>query len=273
MPCSTSGTYRAFRGFPACTVRAMGTSRSVSNFGRRTVKFTIFVVVVLALVGCQPAAPMIPVGWYQSYLTRDGSDVTNITSTGPDAVRVTDPVTNTGKNSRVLFGPENAVVSVDHTSCATVTQSGWPQQEGVALRIRNDDGRVRAITVTKNIWNNVTHDYNIHLWDTSTPEKFQLISAFGMASAVGVVDSTPGHTRRLCARTEDNVVRFKVWPSDRPEPGWDDPKYSRTQKLPDKARYSGRPGYYIGHTPPGGWAEYTNMVTSHQDTNNTVIPK
>lgn len=206
---------------------------------------------ILALSACAaPPPPVPPPGFAQHVLTRDAADVTTITHRGGTA-RVTAPGTNVGANSRTIFHRTGDPVSHDHTSCVTARHSGLPVQEGVALRVRTRDGRTRALTAMKNIWANVDWMYNVHTWDTARSKPYEQVSGHDMAAALRVGTGP----RRLCARVVGEVLQFKVWRTSIAEPSWSDPVHTRSVRLPKGWTDAGRPGWYIGHVPPGGWAE------------------
>lgn len=223
-------------------------------------------IATLAATACLPP-PEPPPGWNQTFITRDGADVTDIRDAGGGRMQVTAPRSNVGSDSRSFFWLKNAPTSGDHVSCATTTHSGLPVQEGVALRLApstNGQG-TRGITVQKNIAYNVDWTYNVHTWDTSRPGRaghigssIDLVAQFQMHEAIPDA-RTPANPRRLCARVIGDVVEFKVWGANRPEPEWGDPTHSRKVKLPAGWTYPGKPGLYIGHVPPGGNAVFSNL--------------
>jgi hypothetical protein len=177
-------------------------------------------------------------------------------------VLATAPSSNTGSNSRWVFHDPTAPIAEDEGACATVTHSGLPVQEGIALRVTNEpSGRTRAITVTKNVWGDASWIYNVHVWDTADSTPLRQLGAFDMSAALqrrsGVATSVP----RLCARVVGDRVELKVWPATEVEPPWDDPVSTRSLEVDPEWVRAGAAGWYIGHVPPGGWAELTRMTT------------
>ena len=154
--------------------------------------------------------------------------------------------------------------SVDQSACAT-----WHgpvdsmAQPGIALRAREDDGRVRAITFTDNIWSAARHRWNVHLAD-STAERAMDQQAdetlVGFASSLADLPATPW---RICARVRGTTFEGKVWaPADEAEPGWDDPGHAYAVELPDDWVFEGRPGLYAGHLSAGEETTFTDWATT-----------
>lgn len=221
-------------------------------------------VLLTALAAACVPPPNPPAGWDQVFITRDGADVTNIRPLPDGRMQVTAPRSNKGSNSRSFFWERSSPVTRDQQSCATVVHSGLPVQEGVALRLApSAGGGVRGISVQKNIAFNATWIYNVHLFDTANPElragrDFNLQAGFDLGPVVSEARRA-GQPLRLCARVEGRTLSMKLWPAHRPAPAWGDPTYTRTMTIPASWVYNGRPGYYIGHVPPGGTANFAAM--------------
>lgn len=197
----------------------------------------------------------------QLRLTRDGGDLTQLSSIG-EGVLATAPSSNTGSNSRWVFHSPAAAITQDEGACATVTHSGLPVQEGVALRVTSEaSGRTRAITVTKNVWGDASWFYNVHVWDTADSTPLRQLGAFDMSAALQRVGAQPSSVPRLCARVIGDRVELKVWPATTLEPAWGDPVSTRSVRVDPEWVHAGAAGWYIGHLPPGGWAELTQMTT------------
>ncbi len=172
-----------------------------------------------------------------------------------------------GDARAVWFDPA-VPAGVDHSACVTWTSLGENTQGGLALRVRNDDGRTRAITVTNNVFLQARWIFNLHLWDTGDREadgeirlrvfrQFELREAglvrFPPAPAPGELPAPPEVVDlpwRMCARVAGHVLTFKVWPTSIDEPRWDDPRHTGAALLPDEWVYAGRPGWYAGHIGP-----------------------
>ena len=226
------------------------------RFVRTTVALAAAVLFASACVPPPPAPP--PEGFDQLYLTRDGADHF-VFQLAENSLTVTSPASNRGSNSRALLWRVDAPQTVDQQSCATFTDSGLPNQEGVVLRVRTDHGVGRGITVTKNIWYGYTHAFNVHVWDTSRPADAGLltkVSGHFMTEALGP------YPWRLCARAVGARVTFKVWPASQPTPAWDDPIHARSTTLPPGRTAPGRPGIYVGHVPAGGRVGFSDLSTS-----------
>jgi hypothetical protein len=235
----------------------------------RRLSLPFLLAAVVALAACQPI-PAAPAGWHQGYMTRPGADVQTYTVDG-DTLRFSSPPTNIDANTRMVLARDADVVSDDHQSCATARTPGFPTQEGAAARVAVNGARVQAVTVTKNVWGNATWVYNIHQWDTARwPGVGPQLASFDMAAAVGRGDSST-EPRRLCLKVDGRTLTFKVWPATRPEPAWGDPTYTRTYTLPADAVYKGRPGWYMGHLPPGTNADYTQITTALTAVNTPVV--
>jgi hypothetical protein len=191
----------------------------------------------------------------QRYLTHDAGDSTHISSSA-SGIRVSAPPLNLGSNSRSVLYRTDATASLDQVSCLSATHSGLPVQEGVALRIDDSSATTRAVTVTKNIWFGYHTLYNVHGWDTSRAVPLQPLGYVDLVEVLGG-SSAP---RRLCARVRGDLLELKAWPADRPEPAWEDHSAVHRLSLPPEWVFEGRPGWYIGHVPPDGWAMLTDLV-------------
>lgn len=190
-------------------------------------------------------------------LTREGADRT-LLSASDGRVRADAPLTNLGSNSRSVVRDPSSERALDEGACATVTHSGLPVQEGIALRVTTDRGRTRAITVTKNIWADLSWVYNVHVWDTALVQPFVQLGSFDMSAALR--PDPDAAAPRLCARVVGDRVELKVWTSTDPEPAWGDPRSTREVQLAPEWVHAGETGWYIGHLPPGGWAEFRELA-------------
>jgi hypothetical protein len=195
------------------------------------------------------------------YVSRDGTDAVSLRpGVGREDVHFSAPASNLETNTRALVWRRTSPVAVDQQACATFRSSGLPVQEGVALRIAETAGSVRAVTVMKNIYGYVDWVFNVQLIDTSKP----LGQGRWMQPVPGEDFSEAVRGRpqpwRLCARTSGRQLQFKVWVHAEEEPGWDDPVHARTVVLPSEWVVAGRPGLYIGHMPANGWSEFTDVT-------------
>jgi hypothetical protein len=130
------------------------------------------------------------------------------------------------------------------------------------LRITQSGSRIRAISVTKNVFYGATWIFNFHLWDTALSPAFTLIGATNLQSTLvhnGVVTPLPWS---FCARVIGSKLEFKVWPVAEPlEPAWGDPTHGGSVTLPAGWSAPGKAGWYIGHIQPNTTAVFTNLST------------
>jgi len=179
-----------------------------------------------------------------------------------------------GGGTRIVFWQAPAPVSGDQQSCATwwsrTDTSGPWVQEGVALRIRTTQGRVRAVTVTKNVWAKAYSTFNMMLWDSSKWGGTRTFPFLQIGQAVlGTVFSPGGRLAplpwRMCARMVGRRLEFRVWPLTHVEPAWGAPGYSGAAVLPaDQSQYlePGIPGWYVGHLEAGDRVVYAGLATA-----------
>jgi hypothetical protein len=209
---------------------------------------------------------------FQTYGPTDTSPSNRavMTADGPDQYRFASAPANTavasldnaGGNLRQAFWPADNPVVADDESCAIwAEQTGPLVQQGAALRITQDGSRVRAITVTKNIFYGATWIFNFHLWDTAASPAFTIIGATNLEATLvhaGVVTPLPWH---FCARVIGAKVQFKVWTSADLEPAWGDPAHGGSAMLPGGWAYAGKAGWFIGHLQPHDTAAFTDLST------------
>jgi hypothetical protein len=196
-------------------------------------------------------------------LTSQGTDTYEYESTGVE-VEATALPTNTGGNLRTAFSPADAPSVTDSQSCATWTaqSSVGNTQQGAALRVSTDPaGATRALTVTKNVIYGATWIFNFHVWDSSMKPAGIQVGSVDMGSVVAG-KPFPWH---LCARTMGTSFEMKVWTGDEPEPAWGDTSHGKTVQVGDEWVYPGTAGWYIGHLPPGGFADFTDLKTWKYD--------
>jgi hypothetical protein len=193
-----------------------------------------------------------------------------LTSDGPayryryDGHRLGVRATGSGEpNRREVVVPAGARRGRDQITCATwARQSSWRVQPGLAVRVVDRAGRVRAVTLTKNIVWGVQTVMNVLTWDTDRRGRpWRTVAQFDLARVL----LTP-HRRlvplpwRACLRVQDRRVSVKVWPLGRVDrPAWSDRAHVRHARLPRAFRYAGRPGWYVGHVPDGGSLAYRGL--------------
>lgn len=194
-------------------------------------------------------------------MTPDGSDAYAL-SFGSRTVRATAPATNTGGDLRLAWWPSRAPASVDSEACITMTRWGGPQggavvQPGVVLRARRDGGRMRAISVTNNIYFGARWAWNIHVWDAVAPARSALrqVGSVHLKEVFGYeAQKLSRPPWRLCARAVGSTVQLKAWPTAMTqEPAWGDQRYGGAVKVPANWVFPGRSGWYIGHLRPEDW--------------------
>ncbi len=196
-------------------------------------------------------------------LTPDGSD--SYTYEGSlGAVEARALASDNSVNLRTLFWPVKRLGGLPNNqqSCATFSSaSSWMAQQGVALRIRRTPvGGVTGITVTKNIWFGATWIFNVHAWD-GTPTLHPLAS-FNLESVFLDPDGAPRpFPWTLCARIIGAQITVKGWLTGSAEPEWGDENFGGTSTLAVDPAVRGLAGWYIGHLPPGGSAEFTDLRT------------
>jgi hypothetical protein len=169
------------------------------------------------------------------------------------------------RNRREVFYRQGATPSRAQTSCATwVRRSGPNVQEGLAVRIRNDRGRVRAITLTKNVEFGLHWVFNVLTWDSARAgDPWRRVGQFDMSRVVGrSAHRLAPLPWRVCLRVTGRAVAFKVWLPDRSsEPSWQDPRAARHDRLPAAFTAAGVPGWYVGHLPGHGRVVYRGLTT------------
>jgi hypothetical protein len=169
------------------------------------------------------------------------------------------------QNVREVFRRSGARVVGPQTTCATwVRQSGRSVQQGLAVRIRDRAGRVRAVTLTKNVEFGIFWVFNLLTWDTARRgDPWRAVGQFDLSPVVGrSVKRLAPLPWRVCLRATGRTVAFKVWlPREGAEPSWQDETHVRRARLP-RGYAVGRPGWYVGHLPAGGRVVYDRLTTS-----------
>jgi len=194
-------------------------------------------------------------------LTADGADVSGI-DIADGVVTLSAPTSNHElSNLRKVFWPATETATTEQQACATwQDQSSGYVQEGIALRVLDQGGRVRALTVTKNVIYGVQWTFNVHTWDTSLAQPFTPIGQYDLSAVVTANGDYLPFPWRVCARASGDQLTFKVWLPDREaEPAWDDAVHARTTTVPSDYLAAGTAGWYIGHVPAGGTAHYADL--------------
>ncbi len=222
---------------------------------------------VPAVAELAPPPPPERAAYVRSVLTDDGPRLRVRTVSGGRVVvrgERTD-VDHRDRNSREVFRRPGARMARAQTTCATwVRQSEPSVQQGLAVRIRDRAGRVRAVTLTKNVEFGLYWVFNLLTWDTARAgEPWRSVGQFDLSPVVGKSAQRLARLPwRVCLRAAGRTVAFKVWlPREGAEPSWEDPVHVRTARLP-RGYGVGRPGWYVGHLPAGGRVVYGGLTTS-----------
>lgn len=217
-------------------------------------------MVVAVVVALLSPAPTAADGLARSVLTDDGPAY----HYRYDGHRLVVHARGSGEpNRREVVVPRGARPSRDQTTCATwVETSRWKVQPGLAVRVVDRHGRVRAVTMTKNVFGGAQSVMNLLTWDTARAgDPWRAVAQFDLA------DVLLGPHRRLvplpwraCLRVQGRQVSFLVWPLGRvARPSWSDHAYVRHARLPRSFGDGGRPGWYVGHVPAGGDVVYGRL--------------
>ena len=180
-----------------------------------------------------------------------------------DTITVAAPTTNLGQNTRAVFARVDEHQAVDQQACITWSaQSSWIDQQGVALRIRaGAGGEPSAITVTKNVWFAANWIFNVHVWNPGTVPEYSLIGQFDLSAGFRSGTTVASLPWRICARADNSVVSFSVWPLTRSRPAWTDARYGGAVALPPGYEEPGAAGGYIGHLRPGDSVSFSALET------------
>lgn len=220
-----------------------------------------------AVAQLAPPPPSERPAYVRSVLTDDGPRLhVSATSGGRVVVRgERSDVDHRDLNSREVFRRPGAPMARSQTTCATwVRQSAPSVQQGLAVRIRDRAGRVRAVTLTKNVEFGLYWIFNVLTWDTARAgEPWRRVGQFDLAPVVGKsVHRIARLPWRVCLRASGRTVAFKVWlPREGAEPSWQDETHVRRARLPHGYAV-GRPGWYAGHLPAGGRVVYGGLATT-----------
>ena len=190
---------------------------------------------------------------------------------------------NSGGNLRMVFWPADGPSVEDSATCAEWSAASPGTQQGAALRITSSGGVTRAITVTKNIWLGAGWIFDVHTWDSSAPadKGYTSIGQVSLEDELVQNQVLAPYPWHLCARVLGDQLSFKVWLSDEKEPAWGDPLHGGSVRVPADYLQPGYAGWYIGHVPVGGTADYTDLsayeyvddtTTSTTSTTSTTQP-
>jgi hypothetical protein len=171
-------------------------------------------------------------------------------------VSVSDASGTESGNSRQVVAGLGTQPRQDGGSCITIYGPLDNQtQPGVALRIRTDGARTRAITVTDNIIWGARNGFNVHLADSAGPtfaDQMRLVTGFFPTGFATSPTDLPPLPWRLCARVTGQQVQAKVWaPARVAEPAYSDSRFAMTTTVPPDWVFAGLPGFYMGHVASG----------------------
>lgn len=252
----------------------MRTGRFTTKQGALRARRSALAVVAAAVVtvtGCVPQMTVTydsssPTAHRTSVLTTDGGDRYTFSSTA-GAMDAAALPTNTSGNLRTLFWPASVPVVADSQTCAVwSSQSGALVQQGAALRIRESStGRVRAITVTKNIIYGATWIFNFHTWDSARTGVFQIFGQQRISALVDAAGTVAPLPWNFCARVIGSVIEFKVWTNTMTEPAWGDPARGGRAIIPAGWETAGTTGWYLGHLEASDTARFDNLRTWRYD--------
>jgi len=230
---------------------------------RSRVRFGFAAIVALMLATCAPGTSSAATPLGSRILTPDQGDSYSVSLSG-DVITMKAPATNVGTNLREVFWPASASTTLDGRVCATwSSQSADSVQEGVAFHIVAGATSTRAITVTKNIVYGVFWVMNVHVWDSSLAQPFTQIAQFDASKVVTTNAAFVPFPWRVCSRMTGATLQFKIWvPANESEPSWSDTTHVGTTTVPADYLTPGKTGWYVGHIPPSGSAQYKNLSIS-----------
>jgi hypothetical protein len=246
---------------PRLSCRPVGYESPVLRWRR----FLLAGLAVVLLAACEKVAvqtygPTDLASPNRAVLTADGAGHYTFAS-APSNMAVA-AVDSSGGNLRQAFWPSDNPNVYDSQSCAVWgEQTGANVQQGAVLRVAQSGGRVRAISVTKNIWLGAHWIFNFHVWDTGRSPAYTYIGATDLSDLLvhnGIVTPLPWH---FCARVIDGTVEFKVWTANELEPAYGDRWHSGRATLPAGWWYPGKAGWFVGHLQPNDTAVFTDLRT------------
>lgn len=219
-------------------------------------------MIALARVGTACGAFAGGPPWTVRTISVDGADDYRW-SGSTEQIEVSAPDSNQGINLRQVAAA-HATPTRDQTTCATwLGPVDRKAQPGLALRVREDDGRVRAITLTNNIWSAARQRWNVHLADSSAEDPMDQQADVSLPGFALVLADLPPPPWRLCARVRGTTFQAKVWvPARRTEPSWDDRAFAVSVALPPSWDFAGVPGLYVGHLSPGERTSFADWTTA-----------
>lgn len=233
----------------------------------------LVLVLVLAFAACVPVGvPTLAAGYSAASLNGQGNDAFNLTRLSGDQINATAAAWNTSDGPRNIYWQTNSPEAVNEQVCTTwVSQRGATAQQGMALRIREDGSRLRAVVMTKNVYLGGNWAFNLYVIDKD--------SATGADHGSGLTTmpleallKVPGQNAaqplpwRVCAKIEGDLYSFKIWRTElEAEPAYGDGIHGASFTLPATAQYAGKAGLYMAHMRIGDSAVFTDPAV-------TVLP-
>jgi hypothetical protein len=207
-------------------------------------------------------------------LTEDAGDQYALTF-GGGRLSVEAAASNQGSNLRTVIVPTGGPMAQDGQSCATWTsQSSQLVQQGAALQVRSDDtGRIRTLTVTKNVFLLAVWGFHLHTWDTDRSQPFEQFGEVNLSRTFRRLDLGAPLPWSMCARVLSHALEFKAWLAGDREPAWGDPRYGARAPIPDGWDVAGEVGWYLGHIPPGGSATLDDLAAGTYDSQPPTAPQ
>ena len=224
------------------------TSLTVRTLRRTTTRHVALTISRTAPRASRPLRPAGPVD--TAVLTHDGNDAYRFSRTDRTLTASAAPG-NRGSSLRTVIVPRNAPSVGSAESCARWTSaSSGDIQQGAALQVRiGADGRVRALTVTKNITYGSYWAFNLHTFDTARAIAYvrfgQVVLSREFLDAERVAHLPWG----LCARVRRGYLEFKAWPTTETEPAWGDPLHGGRVPIP-AGWDTRRPPRVVHRAPP-----------------------
>ncbi len=220
----------------------------------------------LLLAGCGTGAPSGGTADVQSQAATCVNRVTPdcsayiYSSPRPGTEVVSAPKSSAGNNREFFWSPSSPSGS-DMTVCARFADGRGADQQGIVLRLHElADGRVSAVTVTRNVWMGAFDVFNFHVWNTAT-DPASPFTQFG-STVVPVLPVRPAvYPLDMCARTvaASDSVEFVVWKDGQPKPGWGSTTQGGRATIPGDAPAVGRGGWFAGHLSPGTSMTYEGL--------------
>jgi len=169
---------------------------------------------------------------------------------------------SSGGNNREFFWSPSSLSGSDLTVCAQFANGEGSDQQGIVLRLNTlGNGRVSAISVTRNVWMGAFDVFNFHVWNTLTDPESPF-TQFGSTVIWPLPLRRAVYPLNMCARTvtASNSVEFVVWTAREPKPRWGSPTQGGRATIPENAPSAGRGGWFAGHLHPGSSMTYDNLT-------------